>query len=826
VTHLETRPRPASARRALLPPLALAVLPFLLFAPVTSMWQVFSALDVQAYFYPYHVLPARMLAEGHLPLWNPYVFSGIPLLGDGQTALFYPPNWLFFLLPGETALNLVVLIQFSIAGVGMFAFARTLGLWLVPACVAALAYMFCGCITGRVVHLSIMSGAALVPVIFACVTRLLTSDGTHWRPWCAATSVALALQAVAGHPQIPIYTAVGVALYTLVRVVEFRSGTGGWRFVSRPVLMIAASYVLGYSLAAIQLVPWIELARLSTRAAGTTYAFVFGTSTTGAEWLLFLFPYLLGAHASSMFATGSLTGAEAVRVWEHSAYIGILPLALAAAGVGHLAELTVQSRRVGQPHGDETPGSARLRHRWFSLVALGLLLLVGLLIAAGWHTPFGRLLYVLPVLGKLRAVERALVLAAFALATLSGFGLQSILERPAVRRRLLAPALLIVAIPFVVLLYAQFRGAAPLFGIPGRDLTRLSLPLPHTYVPLALAAASALVLGWWIRTPAGPSTLAIALALVLLDLGLYTTSFTATAPRRVYRVRPEVLSAWRSDRSLFRKATVARGDTDVRSAQHTLAMSWGMVHGVEDVNGFNSLQPRRYTDYVFGPNVDDVSYGRLRDERLFRADNPVLSSLNVRYLIVAAADPPLLAPHLRPIFEGGRARVYENTLAYPRAYFADRVRREPDPRRILKRVTAPGFDGRREALVEGPAAPLLPPPRGAAAADASRRAPNGLTIATTTPDARFLVVSEMYLPGWRAYVDGVETAIYRTNYLFRGVAVPAGQHTVTFVYRPVSVMIGMGISGVAVLVVGVLLSYRRGARVVEYDQGMGGTRDR
>ena len=68
-----------------------------------------------------------MLADGHLPLWNPYVFSGIPLLGDGQTAMFYPPNWLFFLLPAETALNLVVLLQFSIAGVGMFAFARTLG---------------------------------------------------------------------------------------------------------------------------------------------------------------------------------------------------------------------------------------------------------------------------------------------------------------------------------------------------------------------------------------------------------------------------------------------------------------------------------------------------------------------------------------------------------------------------------------------------------------------------------------------------------------------------------------------------------------------------
>jgi len=253
----------------LLAPLALAGLPFILFAPVTFMWRVFSAQDLQAYFYPYHVLPARMIAEGHLPLWNPYVFSGIPLLGDGQTAMFYPPNWLFFLLPGETALNLVVLLQFSIAGVGMFAYARTIGLWRVPAFVAALAYMFSGAVTARAVHLSIMSGAALLPAVLACVERLLASRGRGATRWCALTAVALACQATAGHPQVPIYTALAVGIVTVVRAAELRTRTEGWRQVRTAVLLVAAAYGLGYALAAVQLVPWIEFARLSTRAAGT-----------------------------------------------------------------------------------------------------------------------------------------------------------------------------------------------------------------------------------------------------------------------------------------------------------------------------------------------------------------------------------------------------------------------------------------------------------------------------------------------------------------------------------------------------------------------------
>jgi hypothetical protein len=71
-------------------------------------------------FYPYHALTSALVAHGELPLWNPYAFSGIPLLGDGQTAMFYPPNWLFFLVPGRAALNYDVMLQFSVAGAGLY----------------------------------------------------------------------------------------------------------------------------------------------------------------------------------------------------------------------------------------------------------------------------------------------------------------------------------------------------------------------------------------------------------------------------------------------------------------------------------------------------------------------------------------------------------------------------------------------------------------------------------------------------------------------------------------------------------------------------------
>jgi hypothetical protein len=805
-------------RRELLARAGLLLLPLFVFAPLVLLRDTFFIHDVQHYFYPYHALAAALVAQQHLPLWNAYAFSGIPLFGDGQTALLYPPNWLFFVLPGAAALNYAVLLQFCIAGLGMYLFMRGLDLWRLPALVAAVAYMFGGFMTARVVHLSIMSGAALIPLLFVCVERGLRTRSLRW---FAAAAVAAALQALAGHPQVPIYTALALALYVLVRAVERGVAGGDWRALVRFPLWLAGVYALGYCLAAVQLLPWIELASLSPRAAGASFDFVFGGSMNGDQWLLFLFPYLYGSLEPGRYATLPMDIASAVKTWEHSAYVGILPLALAALA---LRDLVRVPRRTPQPETPSmTPAVSPDRRvsrpavadhaRWFSLCYFALLLLLGLLMAAGKYTPFAGLIYATPVIGKLRDVERAIVLAAFALTALAAFGMQRLVEpgdrADARRSRALLVAALLGLLPLGVVLLAGQPAFRAALGLDPRALDMVQLRRPNAYVPVLLGIASAALLLGWRRWPALAQGLA--LALVVLDLAGYAAAFNPLTDPQLYRRVPPVVQFLRQDSGPFRKATFLTNNApDSNTAQDVLAVSWGMVYGIEDINGFNSLQQRRYTDYLFGPNVDDVSYGYLTDERLFRPTSPILSALNVKYLLVPGIQQPQIGPTFREVYADAQVRVYQNMQVYPRAYFVDSVRGEADPRVVLRTVTADGFDGRRLALVEA----LPPPALGTAAASdpaevtITRDAAAEIDLTTATAAPRFLVLSEMYFPGWHAYVDGVETPIYRTNYLFRGVAVPAGRHTLAFVYRPASALWGAALSALALVAVGLLVARR------------------
>ena len=161
----------------------------------------------------------------------------------------------------------------------------------------------------------------------------------------------------------------------------------------------------------------------------------------------------------------------------------------------------------------------------------------------------------------------------------------------------------------------------------------------------------------------------------------------------------------------------------------------------------------------------------------------------------------------RPFFYG--ARIYENLRAMPRAWLVPEVvtAKKDEVLQSIKSSKLP--DGRpyepsQVALVETPLNFKVEKPDSAATAKVINLADTKLEIKTNSASPAFLVLSDIYYPGWRVKIDGKTTKIFQTNYILRGVQVPAGEHIINFEFKPVSFHIGVGISGAALFLLGYL----------------------
>jgi hypothetical protein len=164
-------------------------------------------------------------------------------------------------------------------------------------------------------------------------------------------------------------------------------------------------------------------------------------------------------------------------------------------------------------------------------------------------------------------------------------------------------------------------------------------------------------------------------------------------------------------------------------------------------------------------------------------------------------------------FDGDSAvNVYRNETALPRAFVVHRAVVAADHEDAWARLHQPGFDPASTVVLEG-GQPLDSTVDESASVRVLRYEPDSLEIEVDSPVAGYLFLSDPYYPGWRAAVDGQPATIQRADYAFRAVAVPAGVHRVTMDFRPASWVVGLGLSGVTVLVLlvlgGVALARRR-----------------
>ncbi len=351
--------------------------------------------------FPLRVLAGREIRAGQLPLYDPYIWSGAPLLAGWNAAAAYPFTWLFAILPGTAAWTVNLIATWATAGLGMFVFLRALRLASLASFLGALSFAFAGAMSAQVTHFGLIAGLSWVPLQLLSILRLSQDRPMTSRPgrpawagwagqlgWIAVLATATGLVILAGEPRAVDDACVIVGIYAVWRVARLGRRAGP------AVVSVAAGLLLGVCLGAVQWLP--GLAAISTSQRGTGSMFLFSSGSLPTRWLLLaLVPDLIGGSGS----LGQPSFLTAYNLTEVTSYVGILPLVAAFALLGRL----------------------RLRQRPPDWLVWHVAALVGVVLALGSNTPLGGVLYRLPLFGDQRLQSRNVLVLDLALAVLLAY---------------------------------------------------------------------------------------------------------------------------------------------------------------------------------------------------------------------------------------------------------------------------------------------------------------------------------------------------------------------------------------------------------------------
>ena len=586
--------------------IVVTLLPLLYFLPATRGHLVISPDDGVIQNIPFRVAVANQIHAGLFPLWNSSLFCGMPLLAAAQAGVLFPLNWFYVVFNPRTATNLMMFSAYMIAGLGAYLWGRRSGSSVAGSGLTSLIWQAGAFLVAQIGHTNIVHTAALLPwLIWAIDGYGQTGD----RRRGLVVAIIVALQCFAGHQQTFVYALLVAAAYA---VVMWR--TSGARNYLGGLLLIG----VGLALAAVQILPTLELLNRSLRSAAS-YDFFSSFSMPRRFIATFFAPYLMGG------GDGTLFRAPYVGPSFYAEYVGYVGLATLA-----LALIALVFKR-----------DARTIF-WVSVIPIGVLL------ALGRYAPFHfyKLIYAVPVLNLFRVPARHLMEVEFALALLAGHGLTALQTAPD-RARTLRWVGIIGGSLFFLTCVAVTLGRPPDFHL-ARNAPATILRAPELFLPPAVALVTGLAL-WLAATRQRIVPTLFLFAVLYFDLNLWGqfSGWRTSSPKRDSELWTEpaafkFLRAHQNPKSTapYRVLTQDHAfDPDQPVSYSAPVEAWSlslqpdicMMWGWENAAGYEGFGLARYSRLAGDMKV----WGDLTDpERTLRGNSRELDLLNVRYLLV------------------------------------------------------------------------------------------------------------------------------------------------------------------------------------------------
>lgn len=710
---------------------------------------------------------------GTIPLWNPYIFGGMPFWAHFESTIFYPLGFLFWLIQPAKAYGYTMFLHLIMAGVFMYILARSLEISRAGSFLAASIFTCNGFVMALIYlgHMGPVQSYIWLPIIIYFLNRAIHLERPYF--YASVAGMLWGIQILGGAPQDAFYTFLASMFFLLL------SARGYYDRFGRPgnYLMIPLClFLFGAALAALQVVPAFELINESVREALDNYEMVTMASYPPEGLITTLMPHFFGNYVDDTYWVGGVP----FSVPQQNLYVGILPLVLLL----FLSFRTQNDRKV--------------------ILFAGFLALIAVVLALGRHTPVYKLAYLLPGFDRFRAPSKIIVLWVFAMGLLAGKGMDGLLLVKERRSRMVDWRLLLCILSLIALvtidIFLHFENML--------SLKVFSLFVLDEAIPEKIMQASKIITGEFhlLTLFGGLSVLFVLLtrrrllspklsALILSALLLANLSLTLG--RAVVHSDATYLSIENIKQSLRRTLGQDNSIFRVGAYKSAFGPNLEMYLGFQTVGGFTALFPARYYEYVNayaeGRLVKgwvSLRYGRSKNQKL-------MDLLNVKYEILHSEKICILR---------------ESYL--PRAFMVPgfEVLEQGD---ILDRMVQKDFDPYRAVLFEkgdfNPAGAISSSqePKPKSEVRILSYSPDEILIKVNSSFSGFLFLSEVYYPGWKCFVDDKEESILRGNYLFRVVQVPEGSHTVRFTFDPWTVKVGIGITLLTLFLFVLILAHGR-----------------
>lgn len=690
--------------------------------------------------YPWRNQVIRNLKEGNLPLWNPYNFSGQPLLANIQSSPLQILNILFFILPFNLAWALQIILPPILVSAFMYFFLRSINLTKTASAFGAFLLPFTGYFLTWMTWGNMVATAMWLPLILLCLTKIFKRFSILWFVLLIFASFQTI---VSGFWQTAFYVYLLTFIYLIYQFYLSRD-------IKKTLTSIFA-LTLGAIIAAPQILPSLEFISHSAREIDQGYFL------GRPDWFLpsqniiqLIIPDYFGNPA-----TYNYWG-----IWNYLEFVSFIGIIAFFFAIVFFLSGKKESKLL------------------FALVLIIFILAT--------ENPISKILLTgsIPLISTMRP-SRIVILLGLFLTIAASFGFQEFMSTKSKKVLIMPFAVVFTALASIFLYTFFFSENFPTV----ENVSAANIALRNLIFPsLILSGLFLLLLGKILNLPKIILILFV-FTVTIFEMFRFAYKFTPFTNASLIFPKTQTTEFLKNQEKPFRILSVDR---------RVFNSATPSVYKIESIHGYDPLFLKDYAKLVSSwennESTEPGSFNRIVTPTSF--ESPITDFLNVKYIVSLDE---INESSLIKVFEEGQTKVYENREALSRAFFVDEVVKVENRDHEIEMLLNKNFDLKKKAVSSTFS---FAKRENTTSVDFNKYSDQSMTLGVSIEKSAPLIVSNVFYPGWNAYVDGDKVEIKRVNYMFQSVLVQEGNHKVEFKYQPQSFYKGLRLSVLGIILAG------------------------